>query len=57
MTNRSSVSDYTDRELIEMAASKAKEAADNSKWVKNYIIIVSIAAFVYCAFITIVSFM
>lgn len=41
-TLKQQISELTDRELLERVAVRTKEAADNSKWTKNYIIITSI---------------
>jgi|GEM_PF-4086342 len=41
------LSDYTDREVIELATRKASEAVANTKWIKNYIIVTSLLIFAY----------
>jgi hypothetical protein len=57
MTPPKPLAEYTDREIIEMAAHKASEAAASAKWVKNYVIIASILVFAYWALILLVQVM
>jgi hypothetical protein len=41
------LSEYTDRELLEIVSRNTKETARNSRWIKNFLIVVAAVIVAY----------